>query len=411
MTYNIIIVGAGIAGLYCAFLHKKHHPESKLLILEKGSKFEIGGRMGSKPFYGSQLSIGAGIGRDQKDILLKKLLKDLGVPTMKFKTDTDMAPALEGKCDVKKSFLQIRREYIKERKGGKSVKKTFKEFSEPLLGSEAYKIFVMCSGYSDYENEDIHDTLYHYGFEDNYEEFVGIGIPWSLLLNKMITFIGPQCIKCNSTVSNLGKHGDIFSIKVKERQALYFSEKVVLATTIDSVTKLIGTKYPIYKGIQGQSFLRIYGKFSKASIPIMKEYMKAHILVVAGPIHKVITINADAGVYMIVYSDNLGADLLKRYRENTERNRTVLCHLLEKAMDIPPNSLSLIDIASFYWSIGTHYYEPLSELYKSRQEFIRKAQFPEKNLFVAGEMVALNQGWVEGALDSVEKIRDKLLLG
>jgi len=410
MTYNIIIVGAGIAGLYCAFLLKKRHPESNILVLEKGTKSEIGGRMGSKPFYGSQLSIGAGIGRDKKDILLKKLLKDLDIPTMKFKTDTGVAPALKDRCDVKNTFLEVKREYIKERKRGKSVKKTFKEFSESLLGSEEYKNFIMCAGYTDYENEDIHDTLYHYGFEDNYEEFMGIGIPWSLLLERLITFIGPQCIKCNSAVTSVGKQGNLFTIKVKERDVLYFSEKVVLATTVDSVIKLIGTKYPIYKGIQGQSFLRIYGKFSKASIPIMKEYMKSHILVVAGPIHKIITINADTGVYMIVYSDNLGAELLKRYSENTERNRGILCHLLEKAMDIPLKSLSLIAIASFYWPIGTHYYEPLSGLYKSRQDFIRKAQFPEKNLFITGEMVALNQGWVEGALDSVEKIRDKLLL-
>jgi len=70
----------------------------------------------------------------------------------------------------------------------------------------------------------------------------------------------------------------------------------------------------------------------------------------------------------------------------------------------------LLAISSFYWPIGTHYYEPLSSEYRSRQAFIKEAQTPEKNLFVIGEMVALHQGWVEGALESVEHIINKLLL-
>jgi hypothetical protein len=57
---------------------------------------------------------------------------------------------------------------------------------------------------------------------------------------------------------------------------------------------------------------------------------------------------------------------------------------------------------SFYWEIGTHYYEPLPEEFEDREDFIKKAQHPLKNVLVVGEMVSLNQGWVEGALESVE---------
>jgi len=35
---------------------------------------------------------------------------------------------------------------------------------------------------------------------------------------------------------------------------------------------------------------------------------------------------------------------------------------------------------------------------------IHKAQHPDENLWVIGECVALKQGWVEGALTSVDKI-------
>jgi hypothetical protein len=34
----------------------------------------------------------------------------------------------------------------------------------------------------------------------------------------------------------------------------------------------------------------------------------------------------------------------------------------------------------------------------------KKAQNPLPNMVVVGEMIALNQGWVEGSLDSVENV-------
>jgi monoamine oxidase len=54
--------------------------------------------------------------------------------------------------------------------------------------------------------------------------------------------------------------------------------------------------------------------------------------------------------------------------------------------------------------VGTHYYEPLGGDFKNRSEFIRQAQNPEKGMIVVGEMVSRHQGWVEGALESVDAV-------
>ena len=35
---------------------------------------------------------------------------------------------------------------------------------------------------------------------------------------------------------------------------------------------------------------------------------------------------------------------------------------------------------------------------------MKKAQHPMKNMLVVGEMVSNDQGWTEGALDSVKKV-------
>jgi hypothetical protein len=138
----------------------------------------------------------------------------------------------------------------------------------------------------------------------------------------------------------------------------------------------------------------------------MKTYV-SKTLIVPGPIHKIIPMNPDKGVYMIVYSDNEAADALNKYSNNTEKNRKILSRLLERSLGIPEEILKLTDIASYYWPIGTHYYKPLSGNYKNRNEFIKNAQHPMTNILVVGEMISTNQGWIEGSLESVDKVVNK----
>ena len=104
---------------------------------------------------------------------------------------------------------------------------------------------------------------------------------------------------------------------------------------------------------------------------------------------------------MIVYSDNADADFFKKYFKNNIKNRTALTKMVEKAINLD-NRLHIENIKDFYWKNGTHYYAPLTSEFSNRQEFIKKAQHPNSNILVVGEVISLHQGWVEGALESVE---------
>ena len=75
--YDVIIVGAGIAGLYSAFNIKQMSPNTSFMVLEKYKKQWIGGRLNNEDFYGTTIVTGAGIGRKQKDHLLVQLLERL----------------------------------------------------------------------------------------------------------------------------------------------------------------------------------------------------------------------------------------------------------------------------------------------------------------------------------------------
>jgi hypothetical protein len=94
---------------------------------------------------------------------------------------------------------------------------------------------------------------------------------------------------------------------------------------------------------------------------------------------------------MIAYNDNENTVVLKNHLENTKENRDLYCELLEQTLGIPTNTLDLLVIKDYYWPIGTHYYKPLNKsLYTSRENFIEKAQHPERCVLVVGEVVSNN---------------------
>ena len=404
MSYDIIIIGSGIAGLYAAYKIHTFSPDAKYLILEKNKKRQIGGRANTESFYGEDISIGAGIGR-KKDILLKSLVIELGFDVHEFKTIPQYSSLMEP-VDILKILKHLREEY-NHRNTDEST--TFERFAKPILGEQMYKRLILSSGYTDYEREDAYETLYNYGMEDNACCLKGFGVNWHNMVSRLASKIGESNIKFSNKVIRITRMRDfsqLYSLET-ENGMIYQCKKVIVATTIESLRSIF-PRHPIYKQIEGQPFLRIYGKFSKQSIPIMKEYVKAYTCV-PGPIQKMIPMNPDDGIYMIVYNDNKHTLQLKDRIENTPSNREFYCKLIERSLGIPSNKeLHLIGIRSFYWNIGTHYYKPLDiTKHKTRKEFIKDAQNPEENILVVGEVVSIHQGWVEGALESVNSVVTK----
>jgi monoamine oxidase len=155
----------------------------------------------------------------------------------------------------------------------------------------------------------------------------------------------------------------------------------------------------MYKEIEGQTFLRLYGKFDKQSAEIMSREVPK-MIIVPGPLKKMIPMGE--GVYMIAYTDNKSAELMKPVLTNTVENREFLCRMMEKALGIEKNTLKMTAMREYYWSVGTHYYKPRQYIDKPYKEFLQQLQHPMPGVTVVGEVVAENHGWVEGALESVE---------
>jgi hypothetical protein len=389
--FDIIIIGGGICGLYAGLEIKKVSPKTSFLVLEKSSKEHLECRTDNDLFCGEQIVTGAGIGRYKKDKLLYQLLKDMNISTHVSKSKPRY---LFEPINISYVFGYLQKEYKKYK--GKHI--SFKEFVKPIVGNDLYKKLLDTIGYTDYEKEDVEETLFEYELEDNFGLDI-FHVEWKKLLIRMRKQIYSHVHYSNHVIEIIKKN-DSFEI-LTEKKKRYECKKIIMATTITSLRNLLHHK--IYKEIEGQPFLRIYGKFNEKSIPILKEKIIG-MTYVNTYLQKIIPINPNKGIYMISYSDNEHAIFLKKYL----KDKRYINHLVERSLNLKPNTLTLLSMKSYFWEVGTHYYKPLKDIYKDRKEFIHKARHPEKNIVVVGEVVADNQGWTEEGLKTIREIK-KLL--
>ena len=393
-SVDIIIVGAGIAGLYAAHRLQQKYPNESLLVLERNDT--IGGRIKVEKFHGVQLSVGAGIGRNE-DILLKQLLTHYSI---EYKSGTkEQVYAFQPKYSNHqiKSFIHTLR--------SKPAKDGVNMFTHCIdtIGIDATDELIKMSGYQDYLNEPAIEYLTKpTDLEELFFSCKTIHFNWKHLLDSLKENLD---ILNNVTVQEVQpiqiddfEKSTYFLLKATHRNLkkthYYSCSRLVLAITSDTIQRLLPT-HSIYSQIHPQAFFKILVSFPKTKIALMKRLVPSYT-VCNNILRKIIPIDAIKGVYMI-YNDNHYAKTL--YLETLHKSKLrkieVYTHYLNEALQT--ESLQLVDIFEAFWSVGTHYFEP----HKNRTKFLQLAQHPQKNLYVVGEMVSQKQGWVEGALESV----------
>lgn len=365
---NIVIIGGGISSLYSAYLLKKNYPKIKYTIIEKSD--ECGGRVKMSNLGDVKLPTGAYFTRVDHDKTLLKLLKDLDIKLNPYMLDIDYSfkesDATNLLAKLKKSLPKYDRSKIK-----------FKEFAKDVLGKD-YDNFIDMMGYTDFENADINDTLFNYGLVDNLPGYEIANVDWSKVIEKLVSFIGKENIVLNTEVKSIKEKNGSFLINSK-----YECDGVIIGVTINALRNLLSNK--IYNQIESQEFIKVFAKSKDLDVDKYN--------VVDSELRKVIPIKDD--VYKIAFSDNKDALSIKSKSDS---------YFKKLLSDHFNKDIKITNVKKFFWEEGTHYYKPLPTEYKSRKEFIKDAQHPKNNIWVVGEVVAERQGWVEGALSSVEKI-------
>lgn len=381
---KVCIIGSGIAGLYTAYFLKKNG-YNNITLFEKHK--HIGGRIKNITFDTIRVVAGAGIGRLESDILLKQLCDELQVKTPIF----DSIPSYIG---IKPEFtpLQIIEEMKQVVTKNDKRKKTFKQFATKYLGKKDYNKFVSYVGETDFEHADYIDVIFDYGFEKTFSSGLkAFGINWDEFLDALENILNDTIIT-GATIKTIKQNKNkTFNVDGK------VFDKVIIATPIEATKKLLSSCIPpsilsLYDNIACQSFARVYVKLNE---PLE---LGSRSAITKFPFQKIIEMNRERCIYMISYTDNDGADFWVD-------NKNDMNIIIEKKLNqILKTKRKVLKSKLVYWECGTHYYHPLDEHFKNRRDYLDYIQNPIPNLYVVGEAVSTNQGWCEGALESVEVI-------
>lgn len=392
---DTIIIGSGIAGLYYAY----KNPKLNYIILEKNDY--IGGRLKMTKFHNKPIVCGAGVGRWNKDILLKQLLDELNIPVKKITNKKSYFPKLN--FDSEKFIREIISTLKNYHKIYPKYIASFRDIMLKLFNNDIFQTFVTLNGYGDFVNEDFRETIYHYGLEDNTRDMDIFSVHWDLLVKKLVQDIGRKNIKTNHNVQRICKSSDGNYLVYCETYCgtycgtnkIWHCKNLVLATDIFTIHKFFPGNL-LYKYISGQSFSRIYVKLDKQSTEDMKQYINGYTII-QGPLQKIIPMYVEDGIYMIGYNDNENAELTKNLT-----NREI-SFLVQKTLGI---KIHVLDSRIIYWKNGTHYFKPYFWRVKEWPKYMEMMQNPDANVKVIGEAFSFNQGWVEGALESVKNIQE-----
>lgn len=412
MTADVCIIGGGIAGLYLA-TKLLDRGMSNVVVLEADRTFS-GGRVEMTRFAGRDVVLGAGVGRASKDVALGRLLASFG-PREKsllyapFEVEIDRAPTVRQQTVSRKRLDRLVRESAAY---ARRPHAPFGDVLREALGpssKEEYDRILDASLYTNFEADDATDVIEDYGMDDNEGGWTAWRVDWKRLVGLLKDRIGANggrgrlVAGCRAVrLEKGGADGSSWIVRAAGGRS-FACRVVVIATDVRTVRALL-PKSPLYRNnaIRGQPFVRVYATFEDPeSKKIMADAVR-HLTIVPRPLKKIIPIDpAKSGMYMIAYSDNADALAVRRVMHK----KAAMARMVEKALGIPEKSLRIARLRSRFWPVGTHAYLPLStKKFASRTEFIRRAQRPMPGVFVVGEMVSRQQGWVEGALRSVDAV-------
>lgn len=396
------IVGAGPAGLFSAWTLLSQDPFVRVHIFEK-EKYS-GGRTRMSRVDHVSVVTGAGVIRDA-DCLLKNLVSTVGVTLSPFFT------RIQKKYRHEQDVLNM----VRMMTHPSVVKKyrrdeTFQQNITRVFGRDVLTRFIENTGYTDYLDADILDTLFEYGFQDNTPHQKMYGVNWNLLINRLtrrlqheygrrVTFVYRTPITHVENIEHMVRGNIILNHVYTVNLLIWTAPRPswsVLTPLFSTASPMVQKKWDdVLRGVQCQPFLRLYG------IPTRRDYSKASrmypymtFMPHDNPIQKITPYKKN--VYMISYSDN----------QNAEKTYTSDPSLLYRHTGI-----HWTQTRPFYHQCGTHFFTPLGQItsFRSRRAFLRFAQHPLPDVFLCSEGLSHNQGWTEGALESVQTITPLVL--
>jgi cytochrome b involved in lipid metabolism len=421
--YEYIICGAGIAGLYSALnlIEKNNINPKKILIIEKS--YRVGGLIQTNKNDELNIKYENGAGRiTENDELLKSLIARFGLQDKIIKLnknkeyrkvfnkdtiiniDIDRFDKLLHKI-LYKNYKAIYDDSI-------LINKSFKTLCEEEIGVEKTNLLIESFGYID-EFEKINakngiemfkksfnPKLSYFTLKDGLEQIV-------ILLENELKKLGIQII-LSEKIINIEKNNSQIKVLTENFDNIannYLTQNLILAIPHNSLLQIpfLNNIFNLLDSVENSSLFRIYAVFPKDKnnqvwfhdIPKTSTNLN---------IQQFIPINIESGLTMISYSDTKYAKEWQNYKINNLLEKEIMknIRLLFSEKEIPDP----IFLKSTFIYEATHLWKVNCDGDILQERIIKP--YTDMNLFICGESYSNNQGWIEGALQTSNKVVNML---
>ena len=406
MVYDICIIGAGIAGLYCALELSIKYPTKKICILEK-SEF-IGGRTATfrqnVPGVGRiQWEAGAGRVHNSHHHVIK-LVEKYGLTRVPISGDTEwrQRPFIHELVEFSSIVNSVPFDKLDEKVlRTHTLKYIMEKVVGPTITRELMDRYEYRSELDTQRADRALDALkYELGV---HEGFFIIKEGFSKLIGMMKHDIEAAGVKImrEYDVHEIHTETNNYSILINGKVPIK-ALKVIVALTRDAVAKIpCFSEMPILNQVKMRPLVRIYAAFPLKNGTAW--FYGLRKFVCPKPVRYVIPMNPMTGTIMISYTDGEDAEYWMNLIEKSGEAE-VMKQIMEQIRALFPTKQ--IPNPSFYkihsWLEGCSYWTPGDYDFN---KVSKKSVRPLKSMpgvYMCGESWAYNQAWVQCAIDQAE---------
>jgi hypothetical protein len=395
MACDTLIIGGGIAGLYCARELLKHNPNKTVLICEKYN--ELGGRM--LTYHKDGISWEKGAGRiSDKHIMLHGLLKEYGLHTiplngsLRFRQN-GTAPFEENHFEP---AIDVFLGPLRMLPASVLATHTLKEVLVKVYGPQETQKWMDRFPY-DAEVTVMRADMALREFFDEMKSHEGYSI-CKEGFNSLVHVMGKDVKKRGGHIRLEYEAMQVMkghaTFKVPDGEIVISAKKIILAMPVNALKKLIKWKGLSY--VVSAPLLRVYAKFEKPW------FAGVGRVVTPLPIRYFIPSSEKDSTAMVSYTDNVFA---KHYMKSDKLQETIMKDLRDL---FPEKEIGEPTIFKSYpWDDGVSYWVPGNY---EPADISEGALNPMPGIYICGESFSLRQGWIEGALEHTAALLKKHLV-
>jgi monoamine oxidase len=399
--YDVLIVGAGIAGLNTATELLKAKPDLKILVVEKYK--QAGGRLDTVYLpNGIKYESGAGrIHSSHKHLL--KLVKTHGLNLSEINSSIDWRSS-ETKVTEPDYFFSIFHKYceiLRDLPESILRTKTIRDLMIDIQGVEMAKHILDTYPYraeieimSARASLDLFETL-------SSGKFFIINEGFSELTKRIVKNLGSVNLKFNHEIQRIeyNKEEKVYTVSgIHTKKLVEFKTKrLILAIPKSPLEKIypFSPDHPLLVNLRMEPLLRIYSIYKNSS------WFPERTIVTDSPLRYIIPINKGKGIIMSSYLDARDTEPWLEFTKK-ENAQLLKSRIHDETQILFPDVLipKAESTTPYLWKDGCTYWLPGDYDYKILS---RTALYPmpEKypNLHIVGESFSTKQQWVEGALE------------